>query len=336
MKSIIIIIVYFGKWPEWINLFMETCKWNPSVNWLFISDCAEPENRCNNVKYVRMDIEDLLHLVTTKLGVNFYLHNTYKLCDLRPAYGAIFEDYINGYDYFGWGDIDVVYGDIRKFITDKVLEFDVISFHGNKWLSNHFLILKNSPDLRYIHKSIKEFESKINNPKYQALDDRALSEILFKKKAYLIESFSTPDIPLIPWRDQSFVFPTEWYWNKGKLTNNKDTGIGFLYFHFMTWKGNIHFQGGQWLRLKRIVHFDYRKADLGWKINKKGFFKIENTLYERFFYYAAVYKIKWRTLCQKNVVLRYIVLLFWKTKRIICFDFLREKRHKKSSNAVVP
>ena len=34
MKSILIIIDYFGKWPEWLLVFLANCEANPTVNWL--------------------------------------------------------------------------------------------------------------------------------------------------------------------------------------------------------------------------------------------------------------------------------------------------------------
>ena len=79
------------------------------------------------------------------------------------------------------------------------------------------------------------------------------------------------------------MYPTEWYWRNGKITNNKDRGIECLYFDFMVWKGGrwgkLH-GGGQWENLKSLVHFDYREAHSGWKINKGGFFAIEDNLSE--------------------------------------------------------
>ncbi|WP_420882928.1 DUF6625 family protein [Zooshikella ganghwensis] len=39
LKTIAIIIPYFGQWPEWIDLYIESCKHNPSIDWLLFSDC---------------------------------------------------------------------------------------------------------------------------------------------------------------------------------------------------------------------------------------------------------------------------------------------------------
>ncbi|WP_371417607.1 DUF6625 family protein [Anabaena sp. UHCC 0187] len=36
--KIAIIIVYFGQWPVWFPAFLESCRYNSSVNWLFFTD----------------------------------------------------------------------------------------------------------------------------------------------------------------------------------------------------------------------------------------------------------------------------------------------------------
>ena len=51
---LIMLMPYFGRWPEWINLFIESCRWNPDVRWRFYTDCGEPENKADNVDYVHL------------------------------------------------------------------------------------------------------------------------------------------------------------------------------------------------------------------------------------------------------------------------------------------
>jgi hypothetical protein len=114
--------------------------------------------------------------------------------------------------------------------------------------------------------------------------DEDIEKVIDKKSCYYGESFSTPGLKsFLPWVDGTFVYPTEWYWNKGVLKNNKDSDMEFLYLHVMVWKGGTcrFFGGGQWERLRKIVHVDYKEAPNGWKINKRGIFKIEGTSQER-------------------------------------------------------
>ena len=48
MKSICLIIPYFGKFKNYFPLFLKSCSYNPTVDWLVFTDTSEryvwPEN----------------------------------------------------------------------------------------------------------------------------------------------------------------------------------------------------------------------------------------------------------------------------------------------------
>ncbi len=147
LKSIVIIIDYFGAWPEWIQVFLASCRRNPTVRWHMHTDCPIPENRPPNVQFFPMTFDEYRRRVGAALDLSLDDIDPYKICEIRTACGIVFEDEIRGFDYFGYGDLDVVYGDIRRFYDGHVLSHDVISTH--EWCtSGHLLLIKNSPALR--------------------------------------------------------------------------------------------------------------------------------------------------------------------------------------------
>jgi len=54
------------------------------------------------------------------------------------------------------------------------------------------------------------------------------------RRIYFKEQYTTPS-PKFGWEDGSMDLPTEWYWEQGKLTNNRSPRE-FIYFHFLRWK----------------------------------------------------------------------------------------------------
>lgn len=125
-NKICIILCYFGEFPETIDSFFFSCKNNPDFDWLIFTDC-EAKNIPPNVRIVKTTLKDIKTLAEQKLKMSVYLEEPYKLCDYKVAYGLIFEDYTKEYDFWGYGDIDVIYGDLRAFITDELLvDFDKI------------------------------------------------------------------------------------------------------------------------------------------------------------------------------------------------------------------
>jgi hypothetical protein len=269
-KTLVVLMPWYGPWPDWIELYLESCKWNPTVNWVFFSDQPKPNNVANNVRYVFLSLKDFSHLAGDRLRLpQFKLCDSYKLCDIRPAFGTLFEEYIKEYDYFGFGDLDVIYGNLRMFLDEKMLIHDVISFHKHR-LSGHLCFFANTEVNRNLHFTIKNWQLKFMNSRWLGLGDQMSID---RAKSLFFESYNTPFVKDMPWKDGTYNYPTEWYWNRGRLTNNIDQ-CEFLYFHFMVWKGGRwerKWGGGQFEKVEKLIHVAADHIGLSWKINEHGF-----------------------------------------------------------------
>ncbi len=138
-----VIIPYFGAWPPYLPLFLESCK-NDLLDFLLITDLPAPTDHPSNVKFLKLTLSEIAEKVQSAVGVEAALRNSYKLCDLKSAYGEIFAEYLETYAFWGFGDIDLIYGDIDKFITQEDLkQYDVIS--GREfWVSGALALFRNT------------------------------------------------------------------------------------------------------------------------------------------------------------------------------------------------
>src|SRR6056297_1765704 len=128
MKSIALIIPYFGKFPEWSSLYFETLRRNPTIDFIFYTDCDPEGYNFSNAHFKKMSFETYIQMAKEKTGADFKPANPYKLCDLRPLYPIVHFEDIKEYDFYGWADMDLLFGDIRSFYTDKILnKYDVFS-----------------------------------------------------------------------------------------------------------------------------------------------------------------------------------------------------------------
>jgi hypothetical protein len=250
---ICILIPYFGRWPFWMPFFLESCRRNPDIDWLLFSDCGIPENLPENVRINAIRYEDYCALVARRLKIPFMPENPYKLCDIRPALGHIHADCLKNHDFWGWGDIDVVYGQLREYFTDQRLaRYDLVSCHARR-VSGHLALIRNTPRMCQAFRRIPDWRQRFSGS-HQALDEGAFSRIflwrknfpepLFKlvglfnpwrRKSDFREAYSTPNAGLA-WTNGSRNFPANWFWREGHLSNDKDIGREFPYFHFMSWK----------------------------------------------------------------------------------------------------
>lgn len=115
------ICCYFGKWPSTFAYWLKSCEYNKGIDFFLVSDIATDEYEIpENVHVVRKSFADVQLLVADKFkGIDVSLERPYKLCDFKTAYGYIFSDIFDGYDYWGFYDIDTIWGDILKFIPDN-------------------------------------------------------------------------------------------------------------------------------------------------------------------------------------------------------------------------
>lgn len=134
MKNIVFIIPYFGKLPDYYSIWCRTARYNNAFDFLFITDIAEIEEQ-ENIHVFRISFTELRKRIQSKFGKKYVLDEPYKLCDYKPAYGYIFEDLIKDYKFWGYCDIDIILGDLSKFITDEILDnYDKIYEHGHMTL----------------------------------------------------------------------------------------------------------------------------------------------------------------------------------------------------------
>ena len=177
--KIAIIIPYFGKWPVWKNLFFDSCKGNADIDFFFYTDCGIPNDVSNNMHFFEMSFDAYCVFVSKKLGIDFHPFSAYKLCDLKPFYGYIHSDELVGYDFWGFADVDLVFGDIRKFYTNMVLEkYDVLSTHFDR-VSGHLALFRNIPKYTNTCFEIKKWKELLCDNRNHLLDEYAFSCLIF-------------------------------------------------------------------------------------------------------------------------------------------------------------
>ena len=287
MKRILVIIPYFGRWPFWMAFFLESCRFNANIDWLLFSDCGTPDDCPPNVHVEHISFSDYCRLVSNRLQIPFQPASPYKLCDLKPALGYIHADKLTGYDFWAFGDIDVIYGDLRSYFNeDRLSRYDLLSTHTRR-VSGHFCLVKNATRMREAFMCAKGWESALSQPEHCGFDEGRFSRLFIKHKNWpdifrrlfdlgnswrqrseFVEAFSTPH-GRVPWTDGSFNFPNRWFWREGSLRNDFDGTKEFPYFHFIGWK--VH----EWSKRNpaRLVSEDNLTARLAWSVSAGGFEK---------------------------------------------------------------
>jgi hypothetical protein len=134
---IAVIVPYFGAFPGYWPVTLATMARNPQIHWHLFTDQEVPGAPANVIVH-RTHFAGVAARIEATVGYPIALTNPYKLCDFRPAYGHVFAEELRGYDYWGFGDLDVVFGDLWRHIGDavrrgdeRILTFGHLSLYRN-------------------------------------------------------------------------------------------------------------------------------------------------------------------------------------------------------------
>ena len=249
MKGIVIIIPYFGKLPSWIQLFLNSCSFNREVNFLFFTD-DKTIMECNipdNVAVEFISFRELRKMFVDKVG-KLYLGHPYKLCEYRPLYGYVFQDYIRGYEYWGHCDIDLVFGDIMHFLNkidyrkyDRVFPLGHLSLYRNNEKNNGMFLRAKRKEYR----NIADF-SLVRSTTYPCHFDEVGMTAIYRKES-----------------DVNFfddTFHLQIYMHRLHIRTSEDTVPELVLFD----KGDIWLlrkEGNEIIKSKHIyIHFQNRKS----------------------------------------------------------------------------
>lgn len=140
MNKVAICVVYFGQFPKNFDIFLSSCISNRgSTDFLFFTDNGFVS--CSpNIVVNYLDVNGFKELARMKLHLpNISFERMYKKCDYKITYGMLFEKYLLNYDYWGYCDLDMVFGDLGYFFEkynlfsyEKFLPLGHLSLYRNK------------------------------------------------------------------------------------------------------------------------------------------------------------------------------------------------------------
>lgn len=174
----IIIACYYGTFPAWMNLWVKSCELNPDFDFLLVTD-SEIQDLPVNVTLHQESFDNLRRRFRQVLGFEISLEHPYKLCDYKPVYGLAFQDLIQGYDFWGHCDIDMVFGRISHFLTDELFQqYDRLGTYA------HLLFYRNTDAINRLFMkrgSIFDYTTVFKGKWYYGLDEMFGMNLICRK-----------------------------------------------------------------------------------------------------------------------------------------------------------
>ena len=172
MTTIAILTFWYGEYPWYMPYFIHSCKYNPTIDFIILTDNTNTIfDKPSNVKVVYKTLEEFKERASAKLGFMVTIETPYKLCDFKPTYGFLFPEIVQNYDFWGHGDIDMVYGNIRNFMTNEILNlYDIISSR-NDITTGTFLLYRNNIKMNTLFMQSRDYKQVYTDAEHYCFDE---------------------------------------------------------------------------------------------------------------------------------------------------------------------
>lgn len=171
-KKCCFISTWLGEFPSWFSYFLKSCGTNSKFDFMIFTDQDINFKHPSNVIINKMTMEKFNVLLASKLKTEFKIDRPYKLCDFKAMYGHIYNDYLKGYHYWGFCDLDLVFGNIDKFVSSHIYNnCDVITF-GVDTPDTHYRVagpctlVKNTETLNASFFKVPEYKEVLTTQEY--------------------------------------------------------------------------------------------------------------------------------------------------------------------------
>ncbi|WP_292948018.1 DUF6625 family protein [Olleya sp. UBA1516] len=183
-NKVYFVVPYFGVFPNYFQLWLDSCARNSEFNWLLLTDCITDSFKIpENVIVKFTSLGEVKKTIETTLSINIVLDTSYKLCDFKPTYWILLDSYGIDYDFWGHCDIDLIFGKLNQFITDDLLDkYDRIYSEG------HLSLMSKSPISKYAFKlegSEYKWDTVFKDAKIFGFDEHHGVNKIWKKQGLL-------------------------------------------------------------------------------------------------------------------------------------------------------
>lgn len=266
---IAIIVPWFGPLPAYFEIFARSVKANPILSYHLWTDHPrfDLSKEIENLYFHETSFENYCSFISSKLGITFRPAHPYKLCDVKPWLPFLHRDDLKNYEFVGFGDIDLILGDMQGHLEPFINKVDFVSGSGSM-VAGHFFFMRNTNSNHQLAFRIKNWEHFLTSQRGYGIDEGAFCDVIcpqlgiarriwhriasrgsYSRKWHILNVLTSIAQVFIPSRvhfremhstdtgiapsvlNQKYT-DTEWIYN-GKTVVGKNNKISFPYLHFL-------------------------------------------------------------------------------------------------------
>ena len=133
-----------GEFPNYHDLTRKSMRTNHDIDFFIFTDQVTTIEIDQNIKLIPTSLEDLSRRLSEKLNSIIVITDPLKLPDTRPTWFDIYNQYFTETDWWGFFDLEILFGNLRKFLPEQVLiDNDIVTaITKEKKIHGPFSLLK--------------------------------------------------------------------------------------------------------------------------------------------------------------------------------------------------
>lgn len=156
---------YFGKLPDWFDQWIANMQHLKPLGYDYLIE--------TNLKLFKQRVRDTL-------GIEPEIEpETGKPWDYRPMLGVMYAKELEGYDYWGHTDFDVVYGDVSRY---EPKDYDIWSNHHN-YICGFWTLYKNNEYVNNLFKLDPNWKKYVSSSKPNGWAEMGFTSVVDREYA---------------------------------------------------------------------------------------------------------------------------------------------------------
>ncbi len=176
--TICLLVARWGPWPPWLPLLLRGYAANRDVRFTLLGDTQPEPPLPPNVQYTPWPLPRLLRRLSQRIGfsagkLSVNNHSTSKISDLKPMFGHVFSDLLQGCAYWGNLQDDVVLGRLRDWFPPALLRaHDVFSPLPAPFDScGPFMLYRNTEPVNGLYRRSAQLGDVLRDARYMVFDE---------------------------------------------------------------------------------------------------------------------------------------------------------------------
>jgi len=255
-QSIVLVNCFFGALPPWMNAFLLSCSYNKSIFWHIFSDRPKPNGCPSNVLWDQISVSEFNERASSKLGFSAEIRPefAYKLCDFKPFYGLIFDDFLKEYDFWGNCDLDIIWGDLRRFLTARSLRNAEIITARRRKMAGHLTVYRTAARIHEQFLALPNIRELLQDGDYQRFDEVRLTRHFREREGNRAKRLLLHCLPQTLRPKPRIEWEAEWTtgarvqmdlpttprrcfsWQSGRTFDGYGKELAYIHFHYLKTK----------------------------------------------------------------------------------------------------